>query len=79
MAETPGFAEALYRLVRELKGAGYNIANLAPLLDGLTDAPEKAGPLAELLADFEARRGEFYGPGDALAAANPDRLDGLVT
>ena len=36
VAGTPGFAEALYRLVRELRGAGYSIANLAPLLDGLT-------------------------------------------
>jgi RecB family exonuclease len=77
VAETPGFAEALYRLVRELRGAGYDLTNLASLLDGLTDAPEKASSLAELLADFEARRGEFYGPDDALAVADPDRLDGL--
>src|SRR5262249_46501676 len=32
VADTPGFAEALYRLVRELRGAGYNIADLGPLL-----------------------------------------------
>ena len=43
VSETPGFAEALYRLVRELRGAGYDLADLGRLLDGVTDAPEKAG------------------------------------
>jgi ATP-dependent helicase/nuclease subunit B len=75
--ETPGFAEALYRLVRELKGAGYPVADLHGLLDGLTDAPGKASSLAELLTAFEHRRRAFYGPDDALAAAEPWRLSGL--
>ena len=75
--EMPGFGEALYRLVRELKGAGYDLSNLGPSLEGATDAPEKAGSLAELLAAFEARRRAFYGPDDALLAADPDRLGGL--
>jgi RecB family exonuclease len=77
VGETPGFGEALYRLVRELKGAGYDLSDLGPVLDGATDAPEKAGALAEILASFEARRASFYGPDDALAAADPERLDGL--
>ena len=77
VGETPGFAEALYRLVRELRGAGTDLADLAALLDGLTDAPEKARSLAEILASFEARRAGFYGPDDALAVADPERLDGL--
>src|SRR5450755_2887014 len=77
VAETPGFGEALYRLVRELKGAGYDVAELAALLDGATDAPAKADSLAEILAAFEARRASFYGPDDALLAADPGRLDGL--
>jgi ATP-dependent helicase/nuclease subunit B len=77
VAETPGFAEALYRLVRELRGAGTDLADLAALLGGLTDAPEKAASLAEILASFEARRAFFYGPDDALAVADPERLDGL--
>ena len=46
VAETPGFGEALFRLVRELRGAGYDLSDLGPLLDGATDAPEKAGSLA---------------------------------
>jgi hypothetical protein len=77
VADTSGFAEALYRLVRELRGAGYDLSQLSSLLDGTTDAPEKAEALAEVLANFEARRLGFYGPDDALAVADPDRLDGL--
>ena len=77
VAETPGFGEALFRLVRELRGAGYHLPDLAALLDGTTDAPEKAASLAEILAGFEARRTGFYGPDDALLAAEPERLDGL--
>jgi ATP-dependent helicase/nuclease subunit B len=77
VAKTPGFAEALYRLVRELKGAGYDVGDLGALLDGTTDAPEKGSALAEILAAFEARRRDFYGPDDALLAADPARLDGL--
>jgi ATP-dependent helicase/nuclease subunit B len=75
--QTPGFAEALYRLVRELKGAGYPVADLYGLLDGVTDASGKASSLAELLTAFEHRRRAFYGPDDALAVAEPWRLDGL--
>src|ERR1700739_2271776 len=59
VAETPGFGEALFRLVRELRGAGYDLSDLGPLLDGATDAPEKAGSLAEILAQFEQRRSGF--------------------
>ena len=35
-------------------GAGYDLADLGPLLDGATDAPEKAGSLAEILAVVRA-------------------------
>ena len=77
VAETPGFGEALFRLVRELRGAGYELSALGPLLSGTTDADEKAGSLAEILAEFERRRSGFYGPDDALAAADPALLDGL--
>ena len=77
VAETPGFGEALFRLVRELRGAGYDLSRLHALLDGLTDAPEKAMALAGILAAFESRRTRFYDPDDALAAADPALLDGL--
>ena len=78
VAETPGFGEALFRLVRELRGAGYDLSDLGPLLDGATDAPDKAGSLAEILSEFGRRRYGFYGPDDALLAAEPARLDGLA-
>jgi ATP-dependent helicase/nuclease subunit B len=78
VAETPGLADALYRLVRELRGAGYDLAGLDALLAGATDAAEKAASLARILARFEQRRAAFYGPDDALLAADPDRLDGLA-
>ncbi len=77
VAETPGLTEALYRLVRELRGTGYDLADLAGLLEGVTDAPEKAIALTRVLARFEERRAGFYGPDDALLAADPRRLDGL--
>jgi RecB family exonuclease len=78
VADARGFGEALFRLVRELRGAGYHLSELAPVLDGATDAPEKAGSLAKILAEFERRRSGFYGPDDALLAAEPARLDGLA-
>jgi ATP-dependent helicase/nuclease subunit B len=77
VAETHGFGEALFRLVRELRAAGYDLSDLGGLLAGATDAAAKAPALAEILADFEARRSGFYGPDDALLAADPGRLGGL--
>lgn len=44
---------------------------MGPLLDGATDAAEKAGSLTEILASFEQRRAGFYGPDDALVSADP--------
>jgi RecB family exonuclease len=78
VGETPGFGEALFRLVRELRGAGYDLSDLGALLEGATDAPDKAGSLAEILSLFEQRRSGFYGPDDALLAADPNRLGGLA-
>jgi exonuclease V gamma subunit len=78
VAETPGFGEALFRLVRELRGAGFDLSDLGEVLHGATDAAAKAGSLAEILAAFESRRAGFYGPDDALLAAEPARLGGLA-
>jgi ATP-dependent helicase/nuclease subunit B len=77
VAATAGFAEAMYRLVRELKGAGFDLADLGDAIDGCTDAVEKASALTELLAGFEERRKAFYGPDDALQVAEPALLDGV--
>ena len=67
VADTPGFGEALFRLVRELRGAGYDLSDLGPLLDGATDAPEKAGSLAGILSEFEQRRVRLLRPGRCAA------------
>src|SRR4051794_6076855 len=77
VADTPGFGEALFRLVRELRGSGYDLSKLGSLLDGATDAPRKATALVEILAELESGRTSFYGPDAALAVAAPDLLDGL--
>ena len=77
VAETPGFGEALFRLVRELRGAGYDLSNLGPCSTVRPTRPRRRRSLAEILAEFEARRARFYGPDDALLAAEPERLDGL--
>jgi hypothetical protein len=49
VAETPGFGEALFRLVRELRGAGYSLCDLAPLLEGAAGA--RAPPASDRRAD----------------------------
>ena len=76
VADTGGFAEALYRLVRDLKGAGFDLSELDQALSGTTDAPAKASALAELLRAFEERRTAFDGPDDALQQADPSLLEG---
>ncbi len=78
VAETPGFGEALFRLVRELRGAGYDLSDLDELLEGTTDALEKAEALSGILREFDCRRTSFYGPDDALLAADAAGLDGLA-
>ena len=39
--ETPGLADAFHRLVRELRGAGYDDASLAAAIAGSCEVPEK--------------------------------------
>lgn len=60
--------------MRELRGAGYDLSDLGAVLKGATDAAEKADALVEILAEFERRRAKYYGPDDALLAAQADRL-----
>ena len=79
VAETPGFGEALFRLVRELRGAGYDLSDLGPLLDGATDAPEKAGSLAEILSDVRGSGAPAStAPTTRCWPPSPTRLDGLA-
>ena len=59
--------------MRELRGAGYDLSDLGPLLDGATDAPEKAGSLAEILAEFERAPRRLLRPGRRAAGGRARR------
>ena len=73
--QTPGFADALFRLVRELRGAGYDANSFERAVTGACETPTKDGALADLLARFLRRRANFYGPDDCILTADPDLLD----
>ena len=74
--ETPGLSDALHRLVRELRGAGYDAKTFARAIKGTCDASKKEKSLAEIFAEFLQRRENFYGPDDALLAATSSRRPG---
>lgn len=71
--ETPGLADALHRLVRELRGAGYDDASLSAAIIDSCEVPEKAEALQAIFAEFLRRRENFYGPDDCLLSAEPKR------
>jgi hypothetical protein len=75
--ETPGFATALFRLVRELRGAGYDTDSFRRAVERACDAPDKGPALAALLDEFLSRRKGFYGPDDCLLSADPAGLDAV--
>jgi ATP-dependent helicase/nuclease subunit B len=68
--DAPGFASALFQLVRELRGAGYDAETFAGAIDGTCEAEGKEGALSELYAEFLRRRAGFYGPDDCLLQAD---------
>lgn len=82
--DTPGLADALHRLVRELRGAGYNAESLAKAVDGACEAPEKAQAIDEILAEFLRRVGQGpRAPSDsripeASVALTADVADGAI-
>src|SRR3954453_13564039 len=69
--DAPGFATALFQLVRELRGAGYDAQTFSSTIDGACDAAGKDSALADLYADFLRRRAGYYGPDDCLVQADP--------
>ena len=70
--DTPGFAEALHRLVRELRAAGYDQRSFTDAVRNACEVPEKGAALAEIFEEFLRRRAGFFGPDDCLLAADPD-------
>src|SRR4051794_9193966 len=71
--ETPGLADAFNRLVRELRGAGYDAQSLGAAIADSCEVPEKADAVQAIFSEFLSRRRSFYGPDDCLLAAEPDR------
>jgi hypothetical protein len=70
--DTPGLADALYRLVRELRAAGYDAESLADAIEGACEVPEKAQAITGIFAEFLRRREGFYGPDECLLSAESD-------
>src|SRR4051794_33375060 len=71
--ETPGLADAFNRLVRELRGAGYDGTTLAEAIADSCEVREKADAISTIFSEFLHRRESFYGPDDCLLAAEPER------
>jgi ATP-dependent helicase/nuclease subunit B len=78
VAETPGFAEAARRLVRELRQEAIDPDLFAALAPSAAESAEKAEALVDLYTRYVSRRADRYDGEDALAAADPDRFDGTA-
>lgn len=68
---TPGFGDALHRLVRELRGAGYDGESFADASHHACGAAGKAEALGAIFSELLRRRSDFYGPDDCMLAADP--------
>jgi ATP-dependent helicase/nuclease subunit B len=78
VASTPGFAEAVRRLLRELRREGVSMDALAQVAAESLESAEKADDLVALYRRaLDGRRG-YYDGEDALAVANPDCFDGVA-
>ena len=78
VAATPGFAEVARRLLRELRQEGVAPETLERLAPTETESAAKGEALADLYARYLDGRGGAYDGEDALAAADPDRFDGIA-
>jgi RecB family exonuclease len=76
VAETPGFAEAARRFVRELRQEAIAPELFASLVPEAAESEAKAEALIDLYKRYMTRRAARYDGEDALAAADPTRFDG---
>ena len=76
VAETPGFAEAARRFVRELRQEAISPELFASLAPEAAESGPKADALIDLYTRYMTRRADRYDGEDALAAADPARFDG---
>ena len=75
VAHTPGFADSLHRLFRELAQAGLSAEGFRSAVDvAAAGNRRKHADLAELYDRYAERRASHYGPDDCLAVADPGRL-----
>ncbi|MFN8188047.1 MAG: hypothetical protein U0R69_13340 [Gaiellales bacterium] len=75
VAGTPGFAEALRRLVRELRQEGIDPEPFRAALPGAAESDRKADSLAAAYERYAEAREGFYNGDDCLRHAEPERLD----
>jgi len=78
VAHTAGFAQALDRLLRELRSAGLSPAGLVNAIDELPAAnsahTDKLTALAALFAESEQRRTGFHGRAELIRMADAERF-----
>jgi len=77
VASTPGFADAVRQLVRELRREGVEPDALERVARGCLESEEKAGDLTGLYRRYLEGRARLYDGEDALAVADPARFDGI--
>lgn len=77
VATTPGFADALRRVVRELRQEEIDAALFREQARSVCESEAKADELADLYERYIAGRGGSYDGEDALALADPARFDGI--
>ncbi|HYM15239.1 MAG TPA: PD-(D/E)XK nuclease family protein [Dehalococcoidia bacterium] len=80
IAGRDGFADALYRLFRELELSGFTAGALGDALEAASTAPmgdgEKLRDLAQLYGRYRERLGAFAAPADAYTAADIAAFEG---
>ena len=74
VAHTPGFADSLHRLFRELAQGGLDPMGFRAAAPAAGNNRRKYADLVDLYERYAERRRSHYGPDDCLAAADPARL-----
>lgn len=77
VATTPGFADALRRVVRELRQEEVDVASFREQARSVCESEAKADELADLYERYMVGRAGSYDGEDALALADPARFDGI--
>jgi RecB family exonuclease len=77
VASTPGFAEVVRRLLRELRREGISADALERAAPGSVESDAKAADLLDLYRRALGGRSAYYDGEDGLSAADPDRFDGV--